>query len=92
MYDKNQMPPPDNNLVWAILATVLCCIPFGIVAIIKASKVEELWYQGRHEEAQKAADDAKKWSIYSALSVGIIIVVYIIIMLFVVLINGINGF
>ncbi len=33
--------PPDNNLVWAILCTVLCCLPLGIVAIIKSTKVND---------------------------------------------------
>jgi len=65
--------PPENNLIWAILSTVLCCMPLGVVAIVKASKVETLWYQGRHDEAIKAADDAKKWSIYSAVSIAVII-------------------
>lgn len=51
--------PPDNNLVWAILCTVLCCLPLGIVAIIKSSNVNTLWAQGNYEAAQKAADDAK---------------------------------
>lgn len=74
-------PPPDNHMVWAILSTILCCMPLGVVAIIKASKVEQLWYQGFHAEAQKTADDAKKWSIYSAVSIGAIIVLYIVIMI-----------
>jgi hypothetical protein len=30
---------PDTNLVWAILCTVLCCLPLGIVSIIKATSV-----------------------------------------------------
>ena len=34
-------PPPDNNLVWAILCTVLCCLPLGIVSIIKSTKKRE---------------------------------------------------
>ena len=34
---------PDSNLVWAILCTVLCCLPLGIVAIVKAASVEKLW-------------------------------------------------
>ncbi len=83
-----QTPPPDNHMVWAILSTVLCCMPLGIVAIIKAAKVEQLWYQGFHAEAQKAADDAKKWSIYSAICVGIIIAVYIIIMIIILALQG----
>jgi hypothetical protein len=58
--------PPDNNLVWAILCTVLCCLPLGIVSIIKSAKVKELWAGGDHEGAQKAADDAKKYAIWGA--------------------------
>jgi hypothetical protein len=32
-------PCPPTNLVWAIITTVLCCIPSGIVAIFYALKV-----------------------------------------------------
>lgn len=58
---------PDNHLVWAILTTILCCLPTGIVAIVKACKVNTLWYQGLHDEAIKASEDAKKWSIYGVI-------------------------
>lgn len=64
-----QMPQkPDNYLVWAILSTLLCCLPFGIVAIVKSSKVDSLWYAGNHAEAIQASNDAKKWSIISAVA------------------------
>lgn len=53
--------PPDNYLVWSILATLFCCLPPGIVAIIKSSQVNGLWMQGRYAEAQAAADGAKRW-------------------------------
>lgn len=43
-------PPPQNNLVLAILATVLCCLPGGIYAIIQANKVNTLWAQGDQAE------------------------------------------
>lgn len=67
-----QMPQkPDNYLVWAILSTLLCCLPFGIVAIVKSSKVDILWYAGNHAEAIQASNDAKKWSIISAV-VGLV--------------------
>lgn len=72
--------PPDNNLVWAILCTVLCCLPLGIVAIIKSTKVNELWNQGDKDGAQKAADDAKKFSIWGAGIAVIFIVLYFILM------------
>lgn len=64
--------PPDNNLVWAILCTVLCCLPLGIVSIIKATKVNELWARGDVIGAQKAASDAKKWAIWGAVTSVII--------------------
>ncbi len=68
--------PPDNNLVWAILCTVMCCMPLGIVAIIKATKVNTLWAQGDQEGAYKAAADAKKYSIWGAVSIVIFMVLY----------------
>jgi ABC-type multidrug transport system permease subunit len=59
---------PDNYLVWAILVTVLCCLPFGIVSIVYSTKVSGLWTQGRYAEAQSAADSAKKWAIIGAIA------------------------
>jgi hypothetical protein len=70
--------PPDNNLVWAIVSTVLCCLPLGIVSIVKATQVSGLWASGRYAEAQKAADDAKKFAIWGAIAGAVVIVLYII--------------
>ncbi len=80
METTNNQPigtPPDNNLVWAILCTVLCCLPLGIVSIIKSTKVKELWALGDYAGAQKAADDAKKWAIWGAAIAVIIWVLYV---------------
>lgn len=79
--------PPDNNLVWAILCTILCCLPLGIVAIIKSSNVNTLWAQGNYEAAQKAADDAKKYAIWGAAIALIGIVLYVLI----IVIFGVGG-
>ncbi len=68
-------PEPDNHLVWAILCTVLCCLPFGIVSLVYSNKVSGLWSQGRYGEAQAAADDAKKWAIIGAIVGGVIAVI-----------------
>jgi len=57
---------PDSHLVWAILCTVLCCLPLGIVSIVYSTKVSGLWAQGRYAEAQAASDSAKKWAIIGA--------------------------
>lgn len=72
---------PDNYLVWAILSTVLCCVPFGVVAIVKSTKVDTLWTDGRYDEAVRSADDAKKWAIISAVSAVAVWVIYIILVI-----------
>ena len=52
---------PPNHLVWAILATLFCCLPFGIVAIVYAAQVDGKFNTGDYYGAQKASDNAKKW-------------------------------
>ena len=80
-------PPPQNNLVLAILATVLCCLPGGIYAILQANKVNTLWAQGDQAGAHKAAADAKKWSIVSAVA-GVVVAVLYFIFVFVIAASG----
>lgn len=70
---------PDNYLVWAILSTVLCCMPFGIVAIVKATQVDTFWAQGNQAEAIEAANAAKKWTIVSAVSSVAVWSIYVLI-------------
>ena len=50
---------PKNYLVWSILVTLFCCLPLGIVAIVKSASVNGLWAQGQYAEAQAAAASAK---------------------------------
>ena len=67
------MPPkPDNNLVLAIICTICCCLPLGIVGIVKASKVNGLYYAKQYEAANLAAQEAKKWSLIG-IGVGLVI-------------------
>lgn len=90
MQNQNPLgPPPENNLVWSILATCLCCIPLGIVSIIKSSKVNELWAQGDAFGARKAANDAKKYAIWSALVIPIFFIVFFLFSFFIGLIGAI---
>lgn len=74
---------PENYLVWAILSTLLCCLPFGIVAIVKSTQVDTYWAQGNYDEAVEAASAAKKWTIAGAISAVVIGVVYLLIILIV---------
>ncbi len=59
-------PMPDNYLVWAILVTLFCCLPFGIVSIVKASQVSSLYRGGDYQGAVAASESAKKWAIIGA--------------------------
>src|ERR1700759_122410 len=71
--------PPNNHLVWSILVTLFCCLPFGIVAIVKSSQVNGLWAQGRYAEAQASADSARKWVTWGAV-IGVVVgIIYAII-------------
>jgi len=71
---------PNNYLVWSILVTLFCCLPLGIVAIVKSSQVNGLWAQGRYAEAQAAADSAKKFALWSAIIGVVVFVIYGILM------------
>ncbi|MGH8992646.1 MAG: CD225/dispanin family protein [Acidimicrobiia bacterium] len=59
-------PKPDNHLVWAILSTVLCCLPLGIVSIVFAAQVDSKWSSGDYAGAQESSEKAKKFAVLSA--------------------------
>lgn len=50
-----------NYLVFAILATVLCCLPTGIPAIIYAAQVNTKLQAGDYAGAQESSKNAKMW-------------------------------
>jgi hypothetical protein len=54
--------PPKNWLLESILVTLFCCLPFGIVGIINAAKVEPRFFAGQLEASEFAAAEAKKWT------------------------------
>jgi hypothetical protein len=54
--------PPPNYLVWAILSTILCCIPFGIISIIYAAQVNSKWQAGDITGAIASSKNAKIWA------------------------------
>jgi hypothetical protein len=65
--------PPQNYLVWAILTTIFCCLPAGVVAIVYAAQVNGKWAMGDFQGAMNSSKNAKVWSIISAC--GIVAVV-----------------
>jgi hypothetical protein len=67
-------PKPPSYLVWAILTTLFCCLPFGIASIVFAAQVDSKYSQGDVVGSQRASDAAKLWAIVAAaVSVGIVV-------------------
>lgn len=56
-------PMPPTHLIWAIAATLCCCLPLGVVAIFYSSKVSPAYYRGDYEAALKASEQAELWVI-----------------------------
>jgi hypothetical protein len=54
--------PPPNYLVAAILTTIFCCLPFGIVSIVYAAQVNSKWQEGDVSGARFASRNAKTWA------------------------------
>lgn len=54
-----QQPPmepcPPTYLALSIIVTVLCCLPFGIVGIIKSSNVSKEYAAGNYAKARMRA-------------------------------------
>ena len=71
-----------NYLIPAILTTVLCCLPFGIVAIIYAAQVNGKVQAGDIQGAMDSSSKAKMWTWLSfgiGLGVTLIYVVFMVI-------------
>lgn len=90
------MPPPPggtqeyipNHLVWAILSTLFCCLPFGIVSIVFASQVDGKRAAGDIAGARDASAKAKFWALLSA---GLMLVPLVLYLFFILLLGGIGA-
>lgn len=67
-------PRPNNHLALAIITTILCCLPAGIVSIVYATQVNSKYNAGDYEGAIKASKNAKTWWIVAAV-VGIVVAI-----------------
>lgn len=70
---------PSTHMAMAILVTLFCCLPFGIVSIVYASKVEGCFYSGNYAQAQQNSDKAKNWAIAGIISAVVISFIYVLI-------------
>jgi hypothetical protein len=65
-----QFPAPpkiENHLVGAILTTLCCCMPFGIVALVFAAQVNSKLAAGDVAGAQAASNSARTWVIVAVI-------------------------
>ncbi|RDZ26232.1 CD225/dispanin family protein [Lysobacter silvisoli] len=60
-----------NHLVWAILTTLFCCLPLGIVSIVYAAQVDGKRAAGDIVGARAASRSAGNWALASALAVPV---------------------
>src|SRR5437588_6390695 len=61
-----------NYLVFAILATIFCCLPTGIPAIVYAAQVNGKLQAGDFAGAQAASKNAKMWC-WISFGVGLVV-------------------
>ena len=94
---QNWTPPPPpsaapvnipNYLVFAILTTVFCCLPAGVVSIVYAAQVNSKVAAGDIAGAMAASKNAKLWAMISAGVGGAFIALYIV---FIVIMGGIGA-
>lgn len=74
-YGPGVPPCPKTWLAESIIVTILCCLPLGVVGIIKASEVEGLWRSGQYMRAQDASRSAGFWTklgFFCALGIGLL--------------------
>ena len=70
MLSDTSVPPPfvpapkkRDYLIPAILTTLLCCLPFGVVAIVCSVRANSAYDFGKFEEAEAHARAALRWVI-----------------------------
>jgi len=70
-----------NYLVQAILTTVFCCLPLGIVSIVYAAQVNGKVAAGDHAGALESSRNAKRWA-WISFGAGLVLIVgYLILVL-----------
>lgn len=73
---------PRTWLVESILVTLFCCMPFGMVGIVNAARVETRYSCGDIEGAIRSSKEAAKWT-QIGFWIGVaVVVLYAVVMVF----------
>lgn len=62
---------PPTNLVWAIISTVFCCTPAGIVAIVFAYLTKKNYNNGDFRRAERMSEYGA-WAVIASIILGLI--------------------
>lgn len=68
-----------THLAPAILATLFCCLPFGIAAIVFAAQVNSKLQAGDVAGAKESSRKAKMWCWWSVIAWLAIVLIYVIV-------------
>ncbi|GAB5524647.1 MAG: hypothetical protein Roseis2KO_25190 [Roseivirga sp.] len=75
---EHQPQRPPNYLAIAIITTIICCLPAGVVSIVYSTKVNSEYDAGNYEAAERASKNAKTWAIVSAVAAVVFAVIYVV--------------
>lgn len=62
---------PPSNLVWAIITTLCCCTPVGVVGIILACLTKKHYREGNYEKAEKFSEYGA-WAVIASIILGLV--------------------
>lgn len=63
--------------MWAILTTLFCFLPFGIVSIVYAAQVNGKYASGDYQGAASSSRRARTWAIAAAVTGVVLIGLYL---------------
>lgn len=76
------MPKPDNYIWLSVITMVCCCLPFGIVALLKSNEVDNAYALGDYERARRASNAALTWGIVAVVCGFVFSILYFLLQFF----------
>ena len=71
---------PKTWLVESILVTCFCCLPFGIIGIVNATKIEGEYNAGNYQQALQYSRQAKKWTLVGFFIALVFFIIYLLVL------------
>lgn len=76
--NQTQGVRPPTYLVLSVIVTLFCCLVFGIIGIVYASKVDPAWNAGMYDQALEYSRKARNWALAGMLLSIILGIVYVV--------------